>query len=268
MLTIFITIYYTNIFDDECKKDRQANMISMAASRKILAFYESMSKYSKCFSNESLHIISLGITNYQYNPRIFPQYKSRKHSFIIHYGTFVRFKIIRDIISIFWAVIKTIRIVRRNDFVVFYNWSPHFLVPVFLCRILQAKCILDIEDGPPEKISSPSDLVQYILYYFFSFLCKHGTIIAANSLLRFSKTNKHLVFYSVSKSSNSNKNYLDNIVKIHFGGSLMKETGFHLLRDAIEIINNNKQSKKINFTITGYLDSKSEEYRKLNEFNN
>ena len=52
-------IYYTNIFDDECKKHRQANMMSMAASRKILSFYESMSSYSKYFKNENLGKITV-----------------------------------------------------------------------------------------------------------------------------------------------------------------------------------------------------------------
>jgi len=262
-------IYYTNIFDDQRKNQRQAEKIAMAASRKILSFYDAMLEHSNIFNKDNLHIISLGITNIHNSIRIFKPCKVTDRGYTIHFGVFIRLKIVRDIFSIFWAATKTIRLVKRNDVVIFYGWSSQYLLSLLICRIIRSKCVLDIEDGPPDKISSISTLIQITLFHIYNTLCKDGTVAAANNLLCYSKSKNQLTFYPVSKRYEMKKNYDSHICQIHFGGSLMKDTGLELLVETIEKLNQQKSiSKNYKFLITGYLSEQNNYRKRLEQIDN
>jgi glycosyltransferase involved in cell wall biosynthesis len=255
-------VYFTNVFDETSKIQRQADRMSMAASNKILSFFDAMFNHSDVIDNDSLHIISLGITNVHKGIKIFKPYSTKDLGYTLHMGIFVRIRIIRDIFSLFWGLIKTVKLVKKGDIVVFYGWIPQYVISLFICRILRAKCVLDIEDGPPERISSLSTFIQRNLFHIYSYLCKDGTLGASKGLLMHSRTKNQIVFHSVSKIHQSKKNYFGVTCRIYFGGSLMKDTGLELLTETIEMINcDREKAKELEFVITGYL-SKHNIYRK------
>ena len=108
-------IFFANIFDEKVKKQREVTKLSMASSNKVLSFCSAMSNYSKIFNKQTIHVVSLGITNIQNGFKIFAPRISKNNGYAIHYGLFIRYKIVRDLASTFWSVIKCIKLVKKGD---------------------------------------------------------------------------------------------------------------------------------------------------------
>lgn len=168
---------------------------------------------------------------------------------------------IRKIISLFFFAWFCILKIRPIDRVIFYNHSIEYILALLILNFKGNKPFLDIEDSP--RSDEGVGHFRSLLFDLYRYLTRDKKLIVSNELAQKLALSNYCVVHGVSSARSIIPNFqkwttapisLDNdLLRVHYGGTLTVDTGVDLFCDAvIKLKNKHNNIAKLTFIITGF----------------
>ena len=160
---------------------------------------------------------------------------------------------LRRAMAVFGQAITGLRIVRRGDRVILYNYFPEYLLLALLLKLRGTPATLDIEDGPAETNWPMNRLLNRLLYRLTLPLVAPGKLIVAHSLAERLGIDPHLAIYGVRSADPvaSPARLSGKRIRINFGGTLTPATGLDLFRATLTWLVEHAPAAPLHFLVTG-----------------
>jgi glycosyltransferase involved in cell wall biosynthesis len=263
-----VFIYLCGILDEKTKAERGLEADSPAATKKVLDVTKALGlginntyvvSMGRGKQNEGRSSHKVKVCKLKGIPTIYAQYSP------IPFYTYVLSAL--SLIKIVFGLYK--KASGEKVHIIAYNRQSLYLPALIVARLLSIKCYLDLEDaqliGKSNKFVT---LLKKLYSNFFDSVCQHGAILVSPTLMNRVKIHKKTICYGVAekKKAPSSNRHGNGLINIHFGGSLLRETGVDLLIAAVAVLENDypELKNKLKIHITGY-GEKSLELQALSE---
>ena len=155
--------------------------------------------------------------------------------------------------AVFGQAITGLRLLRRGDRVILYNYFPEYLLLALLLKLRGTPATLDIEDGPAETSWPMNRLLNRLLYRLTLPLVAPGKLIVAHSLAERLGIDPHLAVYGVQPVNPTARpaRFSGKRVRINFGGTLTPATGLDLFRATLQWLADHAPATPLHFLVTG-----------------
>ncbi len=147
-----------------------------------------------------------------------------------------------------WLCLKTIR---KNDVVILYNYFPEFLLAALILKLKGHPAFLDVEDAPNPDDRSLREHINRLCLPAVSALTRKEKIIVSHALAKRMGLSDYFVAYGVARQQQRAATAERQPGSILFGGSIMRETGLDLFRDAVRILATRPRATPLEFHVTG-----------------
>jgi len=145
--------------------------------------------------------------------------------------------------------------VEKDGIVFFYNFFPEYIPAAIVRRIFFRPAILDVEDAPRDDEPGVRGWVNRISYSVLRRVCFEDIVsVSRRNLLHLKSENGLVVYGGVDKSAILKPRIVENVIRISFGGALLRETGIYIFRDAIhELLKRSAEiAIPVEFHVTGF----------------
>lgn len=147
--------------------------------------------------------------------------------------------------------------VRRSGVVVLYNFHLEYFFACFYLFIVGNRAFLELEDFPV-KDGTLRGVYNSLSYCLVRPLCNSSVIAVSDEVASISSACKALVIQGIISREDAYAE--DNILKpsvqqgvvIHYGGSIVPDTGLDIFVDAVRLIREQWSDKCIVFEVTGF----------------
>lgn len=149
--------------------------------------------------------------------------------------------------------------VRRNDTVLLYNHAFEYVLGAAILKMRGKAAFLDIEDSPRMDLRGAGFVFGRVLFQAMLRLTQAPTITVSQQIVSDLALENSLVVYGVAgrspddEMSAQESDQEHRWGRIHFGGTLIAETGLFLFCDAVRLLAKELRDKerKFTFVITG-----------------
>ena len=241
--------YISNVFEESVKRQRCITSDSPAATRKVTSLCRAVR-----LAGGDAEIISLGRGRNKGTWKSYPVVEIQSDSVPITYLRYLDAPVLTHLITMFSLLAVVINKSSKDSVFIFYNFFPHHLLALLFCWIKGCCCILDIEDGCRKDDKNIRNLPNSWLMKIHNVCCRSGVMLAATGLTKQSAGQRTYVCYGVADSFRNERDWLSGPLQIHFGGSLMEETGAVLFLEALDLLmsTNPEMINKLKFIVTGF----------------
>lgn len=170
---------------------------------------------------------------------------------------------LRKIVGALQFLMFSLKRVRRRDVVIIYNQQPEYILAVIYFWLRGISLIQDIEDLPLRSSILRERSGRFLLH-FYDKISDNRKLCASDDIRKSFPLSRCLVVNGVvQKDGVVDKKFqaltrdCSSPLNIHFGGSLMPETGLNLFVEAVERLSvlmraENTSPRKINFIVSGF----------------
>lgn len=188
----------------------------------------------------------------------------QKRCIQIIFSTF-RNRYLRKLNAITCYFLFCVLYVKKNDVVIFYNNNIEYLGGLIVLWLKGVSPYLDIEDAPLINFNGKHYYTNRVLFSIFFKLSKKNKFIISHQLAKKLSIENYCVIYGAINNffpPLRTKDILPKLIQgvdepiyIHYGGTLMRETGVYLFSDALKLLINEfpKPPIKFHFLITGFI---------------
>ena len=152
----------------------------------------------------------------------------------------------------------TLRTVRRDDRVIFYNFYPEYIFPAFYLWLLGNPAIMDMEDGPILQDKSLISRVTRLVYPILDKLCAKRRITVSHHLAQRLGYTEYIPVYGVAgffdAKTSSRERFFGEDLHVLFGGNIMASTGADLFVDTVRLLRARHPQARLHVHVTGYYD--------------
>lgn len=152
--------------------------------------------------------------------------------------------------------------VRSCDRIIIYNHCIEYIFGIFILYLKGNQAIFDIEDATGEDEKGIRGLISHFSFRLVQLLTLDQQLIVSESLAKLLKLQRYCVVYGAVQSdllshdiTNVQLTWSAKIpLRIHFGGSLIPDTGVNLFCDAVDILRKGltADAPEIVFVVTGF----------------
>jgi glycosyltransferase involved in cell wall biosynthesis len=161
------------------------------------------------------------------------------------------------LVQLVTLAVAALRLVRRQDIVILYNFFPEYLLAALCLRIRGTRCVIDIEDAPRKDETSGRGLMNRWSYRLLRRIVDRRALIVSDALARQLNLDRYLPVYGVASYFTPPIDRLplfsDPTIRINLGGAVWKETGGALFADALRILARDHGSRPLHFFVTGHI---------------
>lgn len=243
-------IYFiSNVFEESVKFRRDITTDSPAANRKVIALCRAARRVGG-----DAEIISLGRGRVRGSWKSYPVEATQADIVPITYLHYLDVPVITHIVTMISLLIVVVRQSSKESSFVFYNFSPHYLLALFFCRLSGRRCILDIEDGYRSDDRSLRSLPSLWLMKVHNVCCRDGVMLANSLLAGQTEGQNSYICYGVADSETIFRDWSTGPLRVHFGGSLFEDTGAAIFLDALDLLRHGSPEvfDRLQFTVTGF----------------
>lgn len=243
--------YLCNILDEQTKEQRAIIYDSPAANKKVFDVCHALKQKFK-----QVYVVTMARGMQKGKKYVFSAMAKEVGGIPVLYGKYTPLPVLTYITSsvslifLIWRVTKQQK--DKTLHLLVYNRNWLYVPSLFLARLLNVKCYLDLEDGALVDTSNRIGIIKYtLLKITFDFLCHHGSILVTPGLINQVRTLNNTVCYGIAEKPTQNiiHNWRNETIRFLFGGTLMRETGALLLMDAVRILNKNYYIYRTSLTI-------------------
>lgn len=165
--------------------------------------------------------------------------------------------------AVWGQTIAGLRVARRGDRVILYNFFPEYLLLALLLKLKGTPAILDVEDGPAATLWPFNRLLNRLFWHLTLPLVAPGKLIVADSLGRRLGIRHCLAVYGVHGRNDSREDlprFSGAQVRINFGGTITDSTGLGLFRDTLTWLATHAPASPLAFVVTGRLPPDAREH--------
>lgn len=150
-----------------------------------------------------------------------------------------------------------VRWVRRSDAVVIYNFFPEYIPACIYLRLFKKPAVLDIEDFPVAVLDL-REIIGLISYPVVRGVCRKDVVAVSQQVANLSGSKKACVVHGIVAKSDKAvaiRPWLeDEVLRVHFGGTVVKDTGSEVFADAVRWLREQHGDVRIEFVVTGFGD--------------
>ena len=206
-------------------------------------------------------IITLPVLGSNYTEHFMRYVFSGKDGVPVIFLNAYRNKIIRKLVGSLSFAAVSLFLVRRNDRIIIYNHALEYIPALIILFIRRIPVFHDIEDLPFENFYSTYGLINSVGFWFANQLSQKK-ILVSKQIADILSLKDYLVVNGVCNRihdvSNERWTSLHSSIEtplcVHFGGTLVKDTGIDLFCEALELIIDSygvDLKRPIHFYITG-----------------
>lgn len=252
---IQVVCYLCNVLDEHTKAKRRIVFDSPAATKKVINVCNALQGRFR-----QVYVVTMARGQQRGKRQTFATTVKQLSDLPVLYARFNPLPLMTYLVSSVSLTFLVWRVIRQQNgqalHMIVYNRNWLYVPSLVLARLLKARCYLDLEDGALVETSSILGRIKYWLIRFaFDNLCCHGSILVTPGLIDQVNTQNNITCYGVAECSAEVNvdDWSDGIVRFLLGGTLMRETGAMLLRDAVRILNCNFQEYKdmVKIYVTG-----------------
>ena len=206
-------------------------------------------------------IITLPVLGNKYTELFVKYLASGKDGAPILFLTVFRNKFFRKIVGFFSFAAVALFLVRRYDKVIIYNHSLEYILALLILFARRIPVYHDIEDLPFENDHSINGLINSVGYWFANKLSQKKILVSKRLADILCLKDYHVVngvcnrIHDVSNQRwTSLSSSPESPLCVHYGGTLIKDTGIDLFCEAIELLIDSDTftlKRPIHFYITG-----------------
>jgi glycosyltransferase involved in cell wall biosynthesis len=175
----------------------------------------------------------------------------------------LRSKYLRKISAPFLLAVYAWRCVERHDNVIVYNHAVEYILALFVMRAKGVRVVQDIEDVPTDGEGGVKGFLNHISFAVTSKLTERRKMVVADHVARGIGLDDFVVVRGVAsleteQTFQPNEQKWDNLragraLKLHFGGTLIAETGVDLFCSTVEFLANesDRLGMPVIFSVTG-----------------
>lgn len=175
----------------------------------------------------------------------------------------LRSKYLRKVVGPLVLACFAARRVRRGDTVILYNHAVEYLPALLACRLRGVRLVQDIEDAPTDEERGLRRMLNRFSFVVTSRVTVPRKMVVADHVaealgLKDFVTIRGVAAHETGAAGSSETAKWRELrdggpLKLHFGGSLMTETGIDLFCEMVErlVLHADRLSRDISFKITG-----------------
>ena len=175
----------------------------------------------------------------------------------------LRSPILRKLLSPFTLAAFALKRVNREDTVIFYNHAIEYIPALLVLWLRGVKLVLDIEDVPTVEEKGIRGFLNRILFAITFHMTDDKKMVVAEHVARLLALQDHVVIRGVAEERpripfqpdhQKWQSLIDgNGLRIHFGGTLIPDTGIDLFCNTIDLLikNQDKLRQSVTFVVTG-----------------
>jgi hypothetical protein len=247
-----VVVYLSNAVDESIKAERSITTDSPAATNKVFALAAAM-------RGVDIHCIVLSLGRGRQNSTGIKLSATtlRVDQGAVIYADFWHFPLLTHLVSFISLAFLLVKLIRLHPglCVLAYNRSYHYLLALFIARLLGVNLYLDLEDGyNVENKGILRHVKNYLTRLVFNSLCSSGAVIATSGLAKQLSHSAPLVCYGVADYLGQPlQNWQAPKLQILFSGSLIEEAGSGLLLDTLKILRQRYTclQEVLHFVVTG-----------------
>lgn len=152
--------------------------------------------------------------------------------------------------------------VRSCDRIIIYNHCVEYILGIFILYLRGNQAIFDIEDATGEDEKGIRGLISHFSFRLVQLLTSDQQLIVSESLAKLLQLQRYCVVYGAMRGDLLPRDIADARLtwsakvplRIHFGGSLIPDTGVNLFCDAVDILRKSltADAPEIVFVVTGF----------------
>ncbi|MGQ0688366.1 MAG: hypothetical protein ACT4NK_06365 [Limnobacter sp.] len=171
--------------------------------------------------------------------------------------------LIRKIVGIFSFALFSLRCIKSQDTVVFYNHAIEYILALFILRIRGVAVFQDIEDLPVESEKGLRRILNRFGYWLMFKLSSCRKITVSRQMGENLNLDEYLAVQGIALRSCEAEEIwkwteleAGGTLRIHYGGSLVANTGLNLFCEAVHRLESVSQmlERRVEFVITGVGD--------------
>lgn len=165
---------------------------------------------------------------------------------------------IRRIATALSLLMFSMRLVKKRDRVLLYNFFPEYLLMAAYLRLIGQAAMLDVEDGPTENARGLREMVVRLSYRLIRPMTTKRCVAASHSLAKNLGLTDVLAVYGVARTPQAAlpaRRFQNPRVQILFGGAILPGTGWHLFRDTLRSLTDQGTGRDLDFHVTGNFDT-------------
>jgi len=155
-------------------------------------------------------------------------------------------------------LVYAMRSIRSEDRVILYNFFPEYTLVALYLRLVGLPAIIDIEDAPRTDEDGLRGFSNRVSFSVLRRICASKYITASASIGRSLRLEEFLPVYGVSSYLAANyetkRGFVQEDVRVLFGGGIHPETGRELFLDAIKLLSKRETGARFEFVVSGRFD--------------
>lgn len=175
----------------------------------------------------------------------------------------LRSKYLRKVVGPLVLACFAARRVRRGDTVILYNHAVEYLPALLACRLRGVRLVQDIEDAPTDEERGLRGILNRFSFVVTSRVTVPRKMVVSDHVAEALGLKDFVTIRGVAAHETGAAGFSDTAkwrelrdagpLKLHFGGSLMTETGIDLFCEMVEelVLHVDRLSRNISFKITG-----------------
>ena len=235
-MTVRRVIVVCNAMDDMLRIERGITTDSPAASRKVFMMCQALRR-----AGIRPVVLSLGRGRQDGSGRYFGATVRRAAGVPLVYAAFCHRALLSQLLSLIAPVFLLWRIRRLagDQVIVFYNRMPAYAAALALAWLLRLRIVLDLEDGEvPTQTSRLKRQVGVFARRLFDRLCNGGALLACRALEASTRLRPVACYYGTVEPRQNFARWHEQGLTVLMGGTVSRDTGAHLLADALRSLRN------------------------------
>ena len=234
------------------------HIYSGAAARKMMLVARALRSVGRRVIVVSLPFVGTGAKRAFYGPVLTPDGGVPT----IFLAT-LRSKVLRKIVGPYVLAVFFLRRSVPGDTVIFYNHAIEYIPTLLLLRLRGLNLVQDIEDAPMDDEKGIRGVLNRISFAITLRLTNPRKMLVADHVAKGLKLDDYVVIRGVASQETeavhvSDTRKWDDLrndgdLKLHFGGTLISDTGVDLFCKAVELLarNEDRLDRRVVFKVTG-----------------
>lgn len=164
---------------------------------------------------------------------------------------------VRRAVASLSLLIAAVRLVRRGDRVILYNFFPEYLPAAVWLALRRAPCVLDIEDAPRADDRGFGATVNRISFHLLRLVTRRRYLIVSDQLAHSLRLARYLTVYGVASHFSTGRPggvpLGGDAIRVNYGGAMLPETGIDLFAAALRILATRHGAVPLHVFVTGHV---------------
>jgi len=190
----------------------------------------------------------------------FPMCTFPEDGFLCKYSSVISLRGINRFFSMLSFLYFLPELVKNKPKIIFYNYYPEYLILALVLSffIPRSDMYLDVEDAPRNDANGIRDTVNNLSLSLLRKMCSPRLLCVSKEVANSMGAFENCVINGISKEIIQNRADVlsSEMVTVHYGGLINKETGVDIFIGALKLISENyaQYTDRLRFLVTGHGD--------------